>query len=267
MQKFCIAGLGNMGGSLARFALSAGYTVYGYDIKSSQTASLSSSALFHEKKSIEELLKEPYPLILAVKPGDVGTILSQIADNRLVVSLAAGISLAYLQENRQVKGPNIRAMPNLCLKVGEGATVLCPDHLCRESDLGFARTLFASAGLCEIISNESLLDAVTALSGSGPAYVYLFLKTLEDAAVREGLSRELARKLSRQTLKGSLALLEKTGQTNHELIEAISSPGGTTAEALATLKIEGFEGSIYKALRKAKERSREISRLFQENAQ
>lgn len=262
-RELAIVGLGNMGRAIARAALEQGYSIYGYDIQMESFATLRNYPNFYEKKSFSELILEgKKPLLVAVKPGDVRSVVEKVPDDRLVISIAAGVNLAFLQKKRNSRGANIRVMPNLCILAKKGATVICPDEKATDQEVEFTQNLFSALGICEVIKDETLFDAITALSGSGPAYVFLFLQALEDSSVREGLSRNLAQKLAVETVKGALALWEQEKKNWSELIAQISSPGGTTIEALAKLKEKGFESALYEAIRSAAEKARFLGQKY-----
>ncbi|MBF0171731.1 MAG: pyrroline-5-carboxylate reductase [Nitrospinae bacterium] len=199
-------------------------------------------------------------ILLAVKPGMVADVLAPLKrtiGKKLVVSIAAGVPLATLEEPLVSGARLVRAMPNMGAAVGASATALAAGRHATEEDLRLARSLFDAVGECVVV-DESLMDAVTGLSGSGPAFVFLFLEALVDAGVQMGLARDTARTLAGQTLYGAARLAALTGEHPGKLIDQITSPGGTTIAGLAHLEQSAFKGGVMGAVRAATLRSREL---------
>lgn len=202
-------------------------------------------------------------IVLAVKPQVIGPVLDELREaltkNHLVVSIAAGVRIARMQA---VLGPSvriIRAMPNTPCLVARGATVLCGDGLTRASDLSAAREIFRSVGEVHVVGDEAWMDAVTALSGSGPAYVYRFAEALIAAGTKCGLSSSLASALTYQTIAGGAEMLLQTGDTPEALRAAVSSPGGTTLAGLSAMDEAGFFSAVGAGVEAAMLRSRELA--------
>jgi pyrroline-5-carboxylate reductase len=193
--------------------------------------------------------------VLAVKPGDVVTACSWLQVQR-VLSIAAGVTLATLEE--LVPGiPVVRAMPNTPALVGAGAAAIAGGAEAGDHDLGWATSILGAVG--EVVQvPEKLLDAVTGLSGSGPAYVFLVAEAMIDAGVLAGLTRDVSSKLAIQTLLGSARLLAETGDAPAELRAAVTSPGGTTAAGLRELERSGVRSAFYEAVAAATARSKEL---------
>lgn len=201
-------------------------------------------------------------VILAVKPQVMGKVLAANRGNfraeQLVVSIAAGISLAYLANCLGGLGCRlIRVMPNTPALVQEGASALCGGTGVESSDLETARAIFEAVGSCVVLS-EAEIDAVTGLSGSGPAYVFSFIEALIDGGVKVGLSRPVAEKLAIQTVLGSAKLAQATGEHPALLRAMVTSPGGTTIAGLHELERAGFSGIVMDAVESATKRSREL---------
>ncbi|ADH85772.1 pyrroline-5-carboxylate reductase [Desulfurivibrio alkaliphilus] len=202
-------------------------------------------------------------LVLAVKPQVMGTVLAQagpLAGERrqLLISIAAGVSTAFIEEALAPRSvPVVRVMPNTPALVLAGASALCPGRAAGEEDLKLAEGIFAAVGKTVILP-ETAMDAVTGLSGSGPAYVFTFLESLIDAGVKVGLSREVAAVLARQTIAGSLQLVEESRQSPAELRAMVTSPGGTTIAGLHALERGAFRALIMDAVEAATRRSREL---------
>ncbi|HEX2178656.1 MAG TPA: pyrroline-5-carboxylate reductase [Actinomycetota bacterium] len=192
-------------------------------------------------------------VILAVKPKDVDAVLSEIspvAGGRLVVSIAAGISTAFLEDGLGDAGIVVRAMPNVASQVGEGITAICAGMRAGAEHLEVARKLLESVGPVIVVA-ETYLDAVTAVSGSGPAYFALFAEAMIDAGVTVGLSRDVAAQLVAQTMRGTAALLTDGRMTPVQVREAVTSPGGTTAMAVRELERAGVRAAVHDAVQAA----------------
>jgi pyrroline-5-carboxylate reductase len=196
--------------------------------------------------------------VLAVKPGDVPTAASTLAATGVerVVSIAAGVRLAAL-ESALGAVPVVRAMPNTPALVGAGVTAIAPGAHAGEADLSWAEEVLGAVGTVVRVA-EPLLDAVTGLSGSGPAYVFLVAEALIDAGVLVGLERDLSTTLAVQTLLGAARLLAETGDTPEALRAAVTSPGGTTAAGLRALEAAGVRSAFLDAVSAATQRSKEL---------
>ncbi len=203
-------------------------------------------------------------LVLAVKPQIMGIVLedirTQVTRNHLVVSIAAGVTLKTLEDALPPGVRIIRVMPNTPALIQQGASALCPGKKAGKADLDLAEKLFQAVGKAVVVSDEGLMDAVTGLSGSGPAYVFSFIQGLIDAGVREGLPRALASNLAVQTVLGAAAMCAETGKDPSRLTAMVTSPGGTTIEGLYALEKGGFKGVIMDAVHSATLRSRELGK-------
>jgi len=198
-------------------------------------------------------------VLLAVKPHLVQSVLAsepEYCRGKLVVSIAAGISLEKIClwcGHRRV----IRVMPNTPSLVGEGAAGFCGSDQVTSPDYQQIHSILGSIGLAVHVS-ESQLDAVTGLSGSGPAYVCMIIEALADGGVMEGLPRPLAMQLATQTVLGTAKMIAQTGKHPGELKDAVASPGGTTIAAIAALEQNGLRGALIDAVAKSARRSREL---------
>jgi pyrroline-5-carboxylate reductase len=199
--------------------------------------------------------------ILAVKPADTEAACREVAavGTDRVLSLAAGVTLARLEAALGAPTPVVRAMPNTPALVGAGASAIAAGSTASVADLDWADEVLSAVGIVVRV-REDLLDAVTGLSGSGPAYVFLVAESLIEAGVLAGLPRATAEALTRQTLLGSARLLLETGDDEAALRAAVTSPGGTTAAGLRVLEREGVRAAILDAVDAATERSRELGR-------
>ena len=201
-------------------------------------------------------------IVVAVKPADVAAVLEQavdsIADDTLIVSIAAGVKIATVEAAAPGR-PVVRAMPNTPALVRRAATAIAPGEHATDAHLEAAERVLGSVGVVVRVP-ESQLDAVTGLSGSGPAYVFLVAEALIEAGVLAGLPRETADVLVRETLLGSASLLAAGDETPEALRAAVTSPGGTTAAGLHELEGRGVRAAFLDAVRAATARSRELGK-------
>jgi pyrroline-5-carboxylate reductase len=198
--------------------------------------------------------------VLAVKPGDVATAAGALRDaggGGRVLSIAAGVRLADLEAGLGEGTPVVRAMPNTPALVGAGAAAIAPGTAASEDDLAWAEEILSAVGTVVRV-DERLLDAVTGLSGSGPAYVFLVAEALIDAGVLVGLPRPTATELTVQTLLGAARLLAEGEDGPEALRAAVTSPGGTTAAGLRALEQAGVRAAFLDAVVAATERSRQL---------
>ncbi|MBA2752445.1 MAG: pyrroline-5-carboxylate reductase [Actinobacteria bacterium] len=197
--------------------------------------------------------------VIAVKPGDVEAACRAVvgAGDGRVLSIAAGVRLAELEAWLGAGVPVVRAMPNTPALVGEGASAVAPGGAASEADLEWAEGILGAVGIVVRVP-ENQLDAVTGLSGSGPAYVFLVAEALIEAGVASGLPRDVSTSLVTQTLLGSARLLAESGQGPEALRAGVTSPGGTTAAGLAALEVRATRAAFLEAVLAATERSREL---------
>lgn len=211
------------------------------------------------------LVRESDVVLLAVKPGLVARVLGALRKDEdtdlarpLWVSIAAGVSLAKLAAGLPAGARIVRAMPNTPALVRAGATAFAANAAATAADRAAAQALFESVGVVWEAPDEGLLDAVTGLSGSGPAYVFVFLEALADAGVRAGLPREAAHRLACQTVLGAARLALESGLHPGQLKDRVTSPGGTTIAGLARLEAGGLRAAVHDAVEAATRRSREL---------
>lgn len=202
-------------------------------------------------------------VVLSVKPQILDKVLREIGDQlkpgTLVVSIAAGVDTAAIEDAVPEGVRVVRAMPNTPALVGAGATAICPGKHASEADLATARAMFDAVGIT-VVLEESHLDAVTGLSGSGPAYIFLILEALSDAGVKVGLSRRNAQLLAAQTVMGSAKMLLETDEHPGRLKDMVTSPGGTAIAGLHTLEEGGLRTTLMNAVECATKRARELGR-------
>ncbi|HPF47887.1 MAG: pyrroline-5-carboxylate reductase [Alphaproteobacteria bacterium] len=207
---------------------------------------------------------KPSFIILAVKPQMMDDVMEALKINRVsgdvIVSVAAGRTIRYFEDHISRDQAIIRAMPNTPAAIGRGITVCCANRLVSVDKREVCTLLLQAVGMVEWIEDESLMDAVTALSGSGPAYVFAMVEAMASAGEAIGLDPELSRRLARETVCGSGALLDQSKELASKLRENVTSPGGTTAAALDVLMADdGIFRIMRRAMQDAKARSKELA--------
>ena len=197
--------------------------------------------------------------VVAVKPAGAVAVCRDLsaAGARRVLSIAAGVSVETLQGAAGDGAAVVRAMPNTPALVGEGASGICGSSRCSSDDVSWAREVLGAVGVVVEVP-ETMIDAVTAISGSGPAYIFLVAEALIDAGVTQGLPREVADLLVRQLLVGSARLLQQSGENPHDLRAKVTSPNGVTAAAIDALERAGLRSAISQTVDAAVRRSREM---------
>jgi pyrroline-5-carboxylate reductase len=208
-----------------------------------------------------DVVKFSKVIVLAVKPDQVAGVLTEIREHfteqHLLISIAAGVTLAKLEAGLGAGARVVRVMPNTPALVGASASAFAAGKSAQRSDCELTEKLLSSIGLA-IQVKESLLDAVTGLSGSGPAYGYLFIESLSDGGVAAGLPRDVATKLAAQTVLGAAKMVLETGMHPGALKDMVTSPGGTTIEGVHELENGGLRGTVMSAVRAAADKSRKL---------
>ncbi len=216
-------------------------------------------------RNYEELFAYSNTIILAIKPDQINQLLDTVShlvtENHLIISVAAGITIKSIETQLKSGIPIIRAMPNTPAQTGQGVSVLCASHLVTPEQKDKAEYVFSAIGKTFWL-DEIYMDAVTALSGSGPAYFYRLAQEMTEVAVEMGLSRQLSEKLSKQTLIGAGYLLKESGLTLKQLIDQIASPQGTTEAALRVFESKRLGILVEEAMGNAFRRSKEISETY-----
>lgn len=264
-RSVALIGAGNMAEALLRGLLGTGTLVPHRCVVANKSnderlGRLAAQLGVRTTRDKARLMREGDVVILAVKPHDVPEVLGEIAPHaeprHLVVSVAAGVSLDTIE--RRLHGvPAIRTMPNTSTAVNASATALCIGRWAGGSHLEMARAMFEAVGRV-IVVPEPLFDAVTGLSGSGPAYVYLLAEAMVEAGVRAGLDLDTALDLVSQTVLGAGKMLAETGQDPAALRARVTSPNGTTMAGVRALEDRGFQDAVCEAVGRAAERSREL---------
>jgi len=262
-------GAGNMAGALIKGLLTSG--VYGREsliIFDRNEAVLKERADTHAIRpagSNREVVRESPVVVLSVKPQNIPEVLEEIRpevrDGHLFISIAAGIPLSLIRDTLSRDIPMVRVMPNTPALVLQGMSALAPNEIAGPGHLALAAKIFDAVGQTVVVA-ESMMDAVTALSGSGPGYLFRMMECLVDAGVGVGLDREIAKRLVVQTFVGAARLAQESKDPLSRLREMVTSPGGTTEAGLAAFNGMGLEETICKAIRAAYERSLELGRRF-----
>jgi pyrroline-5-carboxylate reductase len=260
-------GGGNMGEALIRGLLAAGLVpaehLAATDVRSERTAQLARQFGITTHADNLRLVREADVIVLAVKPQSMASVLAEIAtavtSRHLVVSIAAGVSTAVIRAGLGKEARIVRVMPNTPALVLHGAAGIARSQGLEPEDLPTVEEIFGAVGRA-VVLDEDLMDAVTGLSGSGPAYVAIVIEALADGGVRMGLDRATALTLATQTVLGSARLLADTGLHPGALKDMVASPGGTTIAGVAALEDGGLRATLIRAVQRATERSRELGR-------
>jgi pyrroline-5-carboxylate reductase len=204
-----------------------------------------------------------HALVLAVKPQVMPQVLNELAGqleaSQLVISVAAGITLSHISSALGPNQPVVRCMPNTPALIGRGITGLCAGPACTEHHRQFAERVLSAAGATVWVDDEALMDVVTAVSGSGPAYFYYLVEALTEAAERLGLPPGVAAALALHTARGAGELAMQSDTDIASLRRAVTTPGGTTEAALDQFRARGFKQTVYDAVQAATERGRELA--------
>jgi pyrroline-5-carboxylate reductase len=261
-----LVGAGKMGGALLegwlRLGLDLEHVAVIEPLPSREIAALAARGL--QLNPAMNVVREPDAVVLAVKPQNAAEVMPLVAPvvggSTVVLSIMAGTTLAFLTETLPPGSAIVRSMPNTPAAIGRGITVAVPNPQVAPAQRDLVHRLLAATGSVEWVDDEALLDPVTALSGSGPAYVFLVAEALIEAGVLAGLPRPTAATLATQTLLGSARLLTESGDGPEALRAAVTSPGGTTAAGLRALERGGVRVAFLDAVMAATERSRELGR-------
>ena len=264
-----IVGCGNMGNALITGMLKSGFVMPGelsiYDVDDEKMDKISRKYGAERSESIVGLIGKSDYIILAIKPQDCEKLLSDYqeilnVDKKILITIVAGKSIAFYRRFLP-SIPIARVMPNTPAIVGEGASGIYFDGNFKENEKSAVVKMFESCGIAEVVGKEELLDAVTGLSGSGPAYVFAFINSMADGAVMEGLPRETAKRLAIQTALGAAKLAQTSNEDGihlEDLKDRVTSPGGTTAAGLYALEKGAFRAAIIDAVSQATKRAKEL---------
>lgn len=284
MKKLGFIGAGNMAEALARGLVENKVfkpsELIASDVDARRRRKFKNALRIETTTGNLEVLNSSRAVLFAVKPQTIDAVLTELASadgrdapqggarphresagSRLFVSIAAGVTLDRLERALGGRARVIRVMPNAPAMVGQGMAALVRGRNATRADEAFALKIFRAVGDAVALKDEALLDVVTALSGSGPAYVYLFVKSLADAAAAEGLPAELALRMALKTVRGAEENMRRSPMAAAELIRIVASPGGTTEAALKQLGAGGFSDIVARAVHAAADRSRELGRI------
>ncbi len=266
-KKIAFLGGGNMAEALVKGLIAAGAAkpdqIAVTDVSPDRLEHLKRTYGLTPRSSNQEAAREADIIILSVKPQVVEKVLSEVSsvvDNKkLVISIAAGIAIARIEKALKEGSRVVRVMPNTPALVLAGAAALAGGKHATGEDLSLARNIFNSVGRAAVVE-EKLMDAVTGLSGSGPAYVFMIIDALSDAGVKAGLPRQLALELAAQTVFGSAKMVLETKEHPGKLRDMVTSPGGTTIEGLHALEKGRLRATLMNAVEAATARSRELGK-------
>lgn len=264
-KRIGFVGGGNMAEALVRGLLQSGQTkasdLIASDVIDERLKLLERTFGIRTTTDNREVVSTSDLFILAVKPQIMAEVLDGIAPkvggDKLAISIAAGVPLGTLEAHLGAKARVIRVMPNNCALIGESASALAPNRMATAADLAVARAIFDAVGKTVVVE-EKLMDAVTGLSGSGPAYVYAVIEALADGGVLMGLPRDVALTLTAQTVLGAAKAVLETREPPAVLKERVTSPGGTTIAGLYAMERAGLRGALMAGVEAATRRSMEL---------
>lgn len=265
-KKIGIIGTGNMGGAIIGGLLNAHITVpqnlFAFDVKESQISELLARYKFNKCASNIEVVERAEFIILAVKPQNMREVLTEIKPavkkHHCFLSIAAGIRTEFIENILGEKTRVVRAMPNTPALIGAGATAIAPGSYAEQIDIELAEKIFSALGIAVQV-DEKQLDAVTALSGSGPAYFFYLIESMIKAGIKLGIPDEIAEELVKQTAIGSARLAAESIESPAELRKKVTSPGGTTEAAMEVFLKYKFKDIVIAAIQRATQRAQELS--------
>ncbi len=267
--KIGIIGVGTIGGTLVEALIKN--EIAGSDQIIGSTSHQESAREVGEKYGIlattdnQRVVEEAEIVVLAVEPQMIEKVLDGVNGlfdrDQLIISVAAGITTEFIESKIDREVPVVRSMPNTAITVNEGATVIVAGTFAEDKDLELAKRIFEPVGLVEVLSEETLMDAITGFSGSGPAYGYLIIESLIEAGVRVGLPRDIATKLAAQSLLGAAKMVLETDEHPAKLKDMVTTPAGVTVDAVMKLEEGGVRVAFFKAIEEATDKS---SRLKQD---
>jgi pyrroline-5-carboxylate reductase len=272
-KKISIIGTGNMGEALISGLISSGSSLPGNiicsDIRSNKLESIQKKYGVMTFSENIEAVKSSEIIIYAVKPQIISSVLKETASfldmSKLIISIAAGVPLAAIETCLKKELRLIRVMPNVAAFVKESASVISAGKNATKEDIDLCLAIFDSMGKSTFLKEDALMDAITGLSGSGPAYIFIIVDALADAGVNMGLSREDALFLSTQTVLGAAKLLMETKEHPSRLKDMVTSPGGTTIAGIHALEKGGLRATLISAVEAATRRSKELGEIVMKN--
>lgn len=264
-MKIGFIGCGNMASAIIGGMLKKGVVeandVYATDVFQPSLDNAKEKLNINPLSSNIELVEKVDVIFLSIKPQfyeeTIKEISKSVNQKQIIVTIAPGKTLEWLKTTFDKDLKIIRTMPNTPAMVGEGMSALCPNEFVSDEDIAYVVSLFESFGEAEVVS-EKIMDVVTGISGSGPAYIFMIIEALADGAVTEGMSRAQAYKFASQTVLGSAKMVMETKKHPGELKDMVMSPGGTTAEALCTLEAKGLRSTMIDGLRTCVKKSKSL---------
>lgn len=263
--KIGFIGTGNMGGAILKGLLKHDdlYKLYAYEINAELADELGRQYPVSFLKSISELAEVCQVIIAAVKPVHMDDVMEQcksyINSTKLFITIAAGLPIKYYKNHLGNDMKIVRTMPNTPALVGEGMTIVSFGENIDKSEIDLVNDIFSCVGKVEQIP-ETMMNEVIALTGSSPAYVFMMIEAMADAAVRAGIPRKTSYMLAAQAVMGSAKMVLELGKHPAELKDIVCSPSGTTIEAVAVLEQKGFRNAIIEAMDECTKRAKEIGR-------
>lgn len=264
-MKLGFIGTGNMAsaimGGIIKNQIIPANEIIGADVMEAGRERVKAQFGIHVTADNHEVVKNSDVVILSVKPQFYAEVIAEIKDDvredQIIITIAPGKTLAWLKEQFGKNVKIVRTMPNTPALVGEGMTGACPNEYMTEEEITYVRTLLSSFGRVEIIP-ERLMDVVVSVSGSSPAYVFMFIEAMADAAVSGGMPRAQAYQFAAQAVLGSAKMVLETGNHPGELKDMVCSPAGTTIEAVRVLEEKGFRSSVIEAMKTCEEISKSL---------
>jgi pyrroline-5-carboxylate reductase len=269
-KKLCFLGCGNMGEALVSGLVHSGSAqpadIICTDIREERLEELRGRYGVRTAADNAQAVSQSEIIIYAVKPQLMAEVLKETCDqldlSKLVISIAAGVPLRAIESLLHKELRLIRVMPNIAASVKESATALSAGKHARKEDIELALAVFNSVGRTVFLRENYLMDAITGLSGSGPAYIFIIVDALADAGVKMGLSRKDAQYLAAQTVLGAAKMLMETGEHPGQLKDRVTSPGGTAIAGIHTLEKGGLRTTLINAVEAATQRSKELGEMM-----
>ncbi|WP_251389203.1 pyrroline-5-carboxylate reductase [Mediterraneibacter agrestimuris] len=264
-MKLGFIGTGNMAGAIMggiiRQGLIKADEIIGADVSEAGRERVKEAYGIHVTADNKEVIESADKVVLSVKPQYYASVIAELKDlvkeGQIIITIAPGKTLKWLEEQfgKQVK--IVRTMPNTPAMVGEGMTAVCANEYVTKDELDEVLQILGTFGKTEVIS-EHLMDVVVSTSGSSPAYIYMMIEAMADAAVADGMARPQAYKFAAQAVLGSAKMVLETGRHPGELKDMVCSPGGTTIEAVRVLEAKGFRSAVIEAMKACAEVSRNM---------
>ncbi len=263
-MKISFIGCGNMAGAIIRGIAAKGAVepenIFAFDTNDEKTQALKSETGINTAQSAKDAAEKADVIFCAVKPNILAFVLKEIdgivcGKNKTIVSIAAGKTIAFIEENLSETCAVIRVMPNINAKVGEACSALCANDAVQEERKQFVMQIFSAVGEITELP-ESSFPLFGVIAGCAPAFSYMFIDAIARAGVKNGMSKDLALKFAAQTVLGSAKMVLESGEHPYKLTDMVCSPGGTTIEGVLSLQADGFESAVHNAVNKAVEKDK-----------